>query len=242
MGIHQCKITVPGRHVKAGLPNEAKEQFGRRGPAGNTTRPWHTSERPVARFIKGMSCYASYVADHLRGCNSCCSEIKTLYVSPDFVPPRTFDRTNQIPRLLVERGQLSKDEIPFVFRNGTYRDLVWLEKKLKGADRIETLIRTAIAFGKRSSVPVLHLVPKRFKEEVFHNWRERQMTEWNLSFNALKSHDWDDRFGYKTNFLVLWLMRNVRTILDFDQEVPIDLLAISDRADAIRAVRLVHES
>ncbi len=59
-----CHITVNGSKSRLGLT-------GPRGSAGNTTRPWLDTTRPVKKFFRGMSSYSSAIARHILSCEKC---------------------------------------------------------------------------------------------------------------------------------------------------------------------------
>jgi hypothetical protein len=138
MAIDTCKITVPGRHVSAGLPNTEKEP--NRGSQGNTTRPWHTNTRTIRGFMVGMSGYGKPIADHLATCGECATEYVGLINNREDHKFSNFDRKGCIPKALFLSGQLPKETIPKAFSRFGFEGVQWL---VKNGAKTEDVIRTA---------------------------------------------------------------------------------------------------
>jgi hypothetical protein len=143
MSLDECKITVPGRHVAYGLPNEAKNPNS--GNQGNTTRPWHTLTRPVSKFIAGMGGYAKPVSDHLKGCDSCCLDYISRWQDPgkrSRLMFSNFDRKGSIPKVLYKKGVLPNDVAVSMFSREGWDGFQWLAKN-EAPDEI--LVQLAIS-------------------------------------------------------------------------------------------------
>lgn len=138
MALDTCKITVPGRHVKAGLTNTEKEP--NRGSQGNTTRPWHTNTRTIRGFMVGMSAYGKPIADHLANCGECATEYVKLIDTGKLFKFSNFDRKGAIPKALFLSGKLPKSSIPKAFVDLGFDGVQWL---VKNGAKTDDVIRTA---------------------------------------------------------------------------------------------------
>lgn len=195
MSLKECKITVPGRHVRKGYPNEHKEVYeGSRGICGNTTRPWHTNTRPIIGFMRGMAAYGKPIAEHLEKCGSCSSEYVQLIVKGEVGSGSTFapyDRHGVIPKTLFKAKKLSKDQIPKAFASLGFGGIQWLIKNgARSTDVIATAVmcfetnRLKLTVGDLLRTPMISRAERaktwdervtNFKWEEREAWRQRDL-------------------------------------------------------------------